>query len=393
MAAPILGTPAPQFLDSNGNPLVGGFVYVYEADITTPQDSFPTADDADADTNPNANPVVIDSNGYANGLWGQDGLVYAISVRNSAGVVQWTATDIAINRAASTTQSGMVELATTAEARAATSTTLAVTPQNLRAFSQVVLEALTGAGTADAQTASPTIAWTALTDGSIVSWVPSNANTAATTLAVSGLTAKAIIRPGGGACVGGELSTASLAIAQYDSGLDSFTLLNPASQGGVTGVGTVSPRCVHTGNAPPQLSTSGFDQTPVATEVYICELPVPCNMAPTGLSVMNGSVASGNYKVGLADSTGAIVATSASTLIVGTDAYQRVPFTSAPQLRGPATYWALLFVDNNTARINTHTFGNFGTAVQAAQVYATGFTTITPPSTFTTAVGTIASLY
>lgn len=162
---------------------------------------------------------------------------------------------------------------------------------------------------------------------------------------------------------------------------------------GASGGFSASPRLCHTGNAPAQVSTDGTDATPVNTEVYIAELFVPCNMTITGLAVMNGSVASGNMKVGLANSTGAVVATSASTAMSGTDAYQRVPFTSTYAAKGPATYYALQFIDNGTARANMHTFGNFGASKQTGQTYATGFTTITPPTTFTTAVGPIASLY
>lgn len=165
--------------------------------------------------------------------------------------------------------------------------------------------------------------------------------------------------------------------------------------GGIAAGGgfSASPRLCHTGFEPAIASTSGTDSTPAATEVYIAELFVPCNMTLTGLAVFNGSVASGNMKVGLADSTGAVVATSASTAMSGTDAYQRVAFTSTYAAKGPATYYALQFLDNATARINTHTVGNFGASKQTGQTYATGFTTITPPTTFTTALGPIASLY
>lgn len=141
-----------------------------------------------------------------------------------------------------------------------------------------------------------------------------------------------------------------------------------------------------------QVSTAGTDATPVITEVYISEIMVPYNVTATGVAVMNGSVASGNIKVGLADSTGAVIATSASTAMSGTDAYQRVPFTATEALT-PGTYYVLQFVDNTTARINTLTFGNCGASKQTGQTYATGFTTITPPTTFTTALGPIASLY
>lgn len=185
----------------------------------------------------------------------------------------------------------------------------------------------------------------------------------------------------------------TLAFSSTSSAL-TFALTSAFTGGvGASGGFTASPRLCHTGGIPAQVSTDGTDATPVATEVYIAEVFIPCNMTLTGLAVMNGSVASGNIKVGLADSTGAVVATSASTAMSGTDAYQRIAFTSTYAAKGPATYYALQFIDNATARVNTHTFGNFGAGKQTGQVYATGFTTITPPTTFTTALGPIASLY
>ena len=162
--------------------------------------------------------------------------------------------------------------------------------------------------------------------------------------------------------------------------------------GPATGL-SASPRVFHTGGAPATASTSGTDATPVATEVYIAEVFVPANVTIAGVAVFNGSVASGNMKVGLANSAGTVVATSASTAMSGTDAYQNVPFTATYAAKGPATYYVLQFIDNNTARYNTHTVGTFGCSKQTGQTYATGFTAITPPTTFTTALGPIASLY
>jgi hypothetical protein len=164
---------------------------------------------------------------------------------------------------------------------------------------------------------------------------------------------------------------------------------------GVAAAGGLSVKAnlAHTGGMPARVSTDGTDATPVATEVYIAQVFISANMSVTGVAVMNGSVASGNIKVGLADSTGAVVATSVSTAMSGTDAYQRIAFTAPFSAVGPATYYVLEFVDNNTARINCHTFGDFGASKQTGQTYATGFTTITPPTTFTTALGPIASLY
>lgn len=156
---------------------------------------------------------------------------------------------------------------------------------------------------------------------------------------------------------------------------------------------TASPRTIAVGGLVPAVSTDFTDATPSATVVNIGEILVPCNMTVTGVANFSGSVASGNLKVGLADSTGAIVATSASTAMVGTDVYQRIAFTAPVNLTGPATYYILSFYDNATARYNSPPLGSFGASQQTGQVYATGFTAITAPSTFTTNVAPIASLY
>lgn len=156
-----------------------------------------------------------------------------------------------------------------------------------------------------------------------------------------------------------------------------------------------SPRAVHTCGIGGNAASSAFtNQTPVATEVYIAEIFVPAGMTVTGISVFNGTVASGNMKVGLADMNGAIVATSTSTAAAGTSAYQNVPLTATYQATGPSTFYVLTFYDNATQRANAHTVaGHCGAAKQTGQTYATGFTTITPPTTFTTALGPVASLY
>lgn len=165
--------------------------------------------------------------------------------------------------------------------------------------------------------------------------------------------------------------------------------------GGIAAAGgfALKANLCHTGGMPARVSTDGTDATPVITEVYYAQVSIPANVTITGVAIFNGSVASGNYKVGLFNSSGVLVATSASTAMSGTDVYQRVPFTATYAALGPATYYVGLFIDNTTARYNAHTFGDFVSAKQTGQVYATGFTTITLATTFTTALGPIASLY
>ncbi len=167
--------------------------------------------------------------------------------------------------------------------------------------------------------------------------------------------------------------------------------------GGTYGVGAVSgaisPRNVNAGGSGAQLAADGNNSTPVTTEFYISEITVPCNMLVTGVAVFNGSDVTGNIKVGLGSSTGAILATSASTAGSGTDAYQLVPFTATYSAVGPKTYYILTFYDSGTARYNTFAVGKHGVSKATTQVFATGFTAFTPPTTFTTALGNIAGLY
>jgi hypothetical protein len=178
--------------------------------------------------------------------------------------------------------------------------------------------------------------------------------------------------------------------ASYSSMLVSSATLAHASRSAAS----QASRLIHTGGNPASVNTDGTDSTPVNTEVYIAEVFVPANTTVTGVSIFNGSAVAGNLKVGLANSSGTVVATSASTAQTGTDSYQRVAFTGTYAAVGPATYYVLAFFDTNTTpRFNTHTFGDFGASKQTGQTYATGFTTITPPTTFTTALAPIASLY
>lgn len=168
--------------------------------------------------------------------------------------------------------------------------------------------------------------------------------------------------------------------------------------GGVAAAGgfSASPRNISIGNLVPAVSTDFTNRTPTITEVYIGEVFVPANVTVTGVAYFTGTASSGggNVKVGLANSAGAVVATSASTAGGSNDSYQLVPFTATYPAKGPATYYVLSIYDTATAGFfNAPPLGTFGCAVQTGQVYATGFTTITAPTTFTANACNIASLY
>lgn len=152
-----------------------------------------------------------------------------------------------------------------------------------------------------------------------------------------------------------------------------------------------SPRCIHTGGEPAIASTSGNDTTPVVTETYLAELYVPETMTVTGIALFNGSVAAGNVTLGLYAANGRFLGKSASTAQSGTDAYQRIDLATALVLP-PGTYYVAAQFDDISARFNSHVVGNFGAGKLTSQTYG-AMPGATMPTTFTTALGPIASLY
>lgn len=163
----------------------------------------------------------------------------------------------------------------------------------------------------------------------------------------------------------------------------------------ITTTGTVSPRCIHTGGVTATQASDGNNSTPVVTETYIAECFIPCMMDVTGIAIFNGSaVGTDKLIVFLCDADGNVVANSdlAGTTAVGTDAFQLIPFTAPYQAEGPATHYVALQVNGTTYRFNSHILGSFGASKKTSTVFGT-LASITPPTTFTTAVGPIASLY
>lgn len=156
--------------------------------------------------------------------------------------------------------------------------------------------------------------------------------------------------------------------------------------------GMQAPSVWATGDSPPQTATTGTDTTPVVTETYVARVFVPVASTLTGISILNGSAVAGNMKLGLFDSTGALVAQTASTAQSGTAAYQDVAFTTPYAVNGPAMYFVAAQFNNTSARFRTHAVGRFTAFKKTGETYGT-FTALTNPNTFTTALGPIASTY
>ena len=84
-------TPKLQFFDANGDPLVGGLLYTYEAGTTTPLTSYTDSTGVSANTNP----IVLDSRGEAN-VW-LGAASYKLALYTSANVLIWTVDNISTN--------------------------------------------------------------------------------------------------------------------------------------------------------------------------------------------------------------------------------------------------------------------------------------------------------
>lgn len=167
--------------------------------------------------------------------------------------------------------------------------------------------------------------------------------------------------------------------------------------GGVAAAGgfASSPRVFHTGGVGATQTTDGNDSTPSVTETYICEVNIPENVTITGIAFLNGTAVGTDKLVGiLYNSSGVVVANTATagTTATGTDAYQKIDLTATYAAKGPATYYVGLQCNGTTYRFNSHILGTFGASKKTGETFGTA-TTITAPTTFTTALGPIASLY
>ncbi len=174
------------------------------------------------------------------------------------------------------------------------------------------------------------------------------------------------------------------------------TALTPT--GGVAaGGGFSAPSVFHSGGLGFSATTDATQHQIVTTESYLCEVFIPANTTLTGVSVLNGHTTSGsvNLFVGLANSSGTIVAKSATTTAQGTaDAFQQIPFTATYAAVGPAKYFVVLQGSATTGYVATHTIGNFGAAKITSETYGTFLTTATyKATTFTTALGPVADTY
>lgn len=168
--------------------------------------------------------------------------------------------------------------------------------------------------------------------------------------------------------------------------------------GGVAAAGGFSNSTVfHTGGYAALATTGANQKQIVTTESYFAEVFIPANTTLTGVSLLLGhTTAAQNVFVGLANSSGTIVANSNTTTAMGTaDTFQQIPFTSTYAAVGPAKYFIVVQSSQTTGFIATHAaLGNFGAGKVTGETYGTFLTTASyKATTFTANLGPIADTY
>lgn len=135
--------------------------------------------------------------------------------------------------------------------------------------------------------------------------------------------------------------------------------------------------------------------TPVAGTRYYVSTSIGFDQQITGVQFLIGAVGGTDSAiVELHDSTGALVATSATagTLVGTAGAYQRIAFT-APYNAKAGVYFIALQLNGTTARFAQYNAPSTPLLTGSATgTFGTG-AAITPPTTYTAARGPVALLY
>jgi hypothetical protein len=313
--ATLLPEGKQSFNNSAGAPLVGGKVYTYDAGTSTPRTTYADA----AGTVPNTNPVILDTRGEATIFWSG---AYKVVLKDAADVTIWTVDNIIsadivdigaqpkFSASVATSIGGYpvgyvlqdnAGLNSYVNIVAANTTDFNTTPASIgvswipyagqTATQSGSSTSAAAAGTVDAITATYTPALTALTNGIVLRFRPTGANTSTTpTFSPNGLTAKTIVRGANQPLLVGDIAgVAAWAEVQYDSTLDKWVLINPAVFTPSTVQGLFKNLAVSATGASANVSVT-VDEIVVqgAANAYQTLRTVALNIAGTASGVANG---------------------------------------------------------------------------------------------------------
>jgi hypothetical protein len=132
---------------------------------------------------------------------------------------------------------------------------------------------------------------------------------------------------------------------------------------------------------------------------YSSQIFIPTTTTLTGACLLNGAtVTSDRHIVYLANSAGTIIANSVLTGVAdsGASQYQCQAFTSPVAVTGPGTYFVGTQPNGTTDTFYAYATGGAPTNYLTVKTTASSFGTLvalTPPTTFTTAVGPLMMVY
>ncbi len=182
-----------KFFNNNGQPLVSGQLFSYQAGTTTP---LATYTDSTGNTS-NTNPVILNARGEAN-VWIPPNVAYKFVLEDSSGSVIWTVDQVVNNQLI--TLYGGVDI-----------------------------------GVANAYVINFTANFSALTDGIIIAWIAAHANTGASTINVNGLGVVNLVNQDGSALRSGQITANQVVQMIYKGG--NWLLLAGYVAGGVLATG------------------------------------------------------------------------------------------------------------------------------------------------------------
>jgi hypothetical protein len=265
--------PRAQFLGNNGAPLVGGKLFTYQAGTSTKLATY-----SDSIGTSNTNPVRLDFRGEA-AIYVPPNVAYKFVLAPA------NDTDPPTNPI--------------------------WTVDNLVSSQLITLYGGTDIGVANAYVLTFTANFTAYADGIVIYWLPSNDNTAASTLNVNGLGAVNIVNQDGTALTANQLQAGQIVTVIYVGGV--FQLLT----GGISS-GSFTPAWSGYGGSPPtgdmdwqisgqqvSLKWRGTQGTSNATFLTIGNLPT--NLRPVTKDLIgasatividNGAYATGSFGFG-----------------------------------------------------------------------------------------------
>ncbi len=276
-----------RFYDNNGNPLYLGTLTTYAAGTVTP---IATYTDSTGST-PNANPIVLNTRGECD-CWVLPNVSYKFQLKDSAGNLIWTIDNV-------------------------------VNSQLITLYGGV------DTGSANVYVVNFTASFAALTDGVIVVFIASNANTGASTLNVNGLGVVNILNQDGSALRSGQIATNQVIQVMYKGG--NWLLLAGSFAGGVLAVpGTAAaPSIAFIGDTGTGLFHAGTGQIGVAIS-----------------GLQTGIIATGTTGGTLSGVSGTVNVTATYTIL------NNLCVLRIPQISGTsnATTFGLTFTGNSIIR-------------------------------------------